>query len=555
MLRSLFSAVSGMQAHQTKLDVIGNNIANVNTYGFKSSRARFQDVYYQTLQSATSGDNNRGGTNASQVGYGSQLAGIDLNMGRSALQSTGRPMDAAITGEGFFQVMDSDGNVFYTRAGNLQLDYKSGNLVDANGYAVLGVTGDPLGKAAGSDKIHLSIPSKNNAQSSSTQEINGIKYTITSQNATGDANVSISFKLDETLPDGADVVVKPGEFNTSSIVVRISDKSSFASLSDFNEKMNSAIARANNGTPHPAGNFTITAQPAQNGAFTGKELMGENFGIKAGEQTFKTAYKDSGIFGGIKPSSTSTEPVFTASGDVDYEIVKAGTNPAAWTLTATVHDAVLGTRTFEGSITENSTSANSVWLKETTSPLPSGEKSGQYIEVTHPGYTAIEDYFTTNTGAAKTIANVGTITAATNSRDLGLGSKAFSLTDGSNGGTVSLSDAGVTILANGIIECNHPDLGKLQIGRIDLVTFDNPYGLEGVGNSYFKATGNSGDAKACKAGEDGTGALKTSSLEMSNVDISTEFADMIVTQRGFQANSRIITVSDSILEELVNLKR
>ena len=178
MLRSLFSAVSGMQAHQTKLDVIGNNIANVNTYGFKSSRARFQDVYYQTLQSATSGDNNRGGTNASQVGYGAQLAGIDLNMGRSALQSTGRPMDVAITGEGFFQVMDSDGNVFYTRAGNLQLDYKSGNLVDANGYTVLGVTGDPLGKAAGSDKIHLSVPSKNNAQSSSTQEINGIKYTI-----------------------------------------------------------------------------------------------------------------------------------------------------------------------------------------------------------------------------------------------------------------------------------------------------------------------------------------------------------------------------------------
>ena len=84
MLRSLFSAVSGMQAHQTKLDVIGNNIANVNTYGFKSSRARFQDVYYQTLQSATGGDNNKGGTNASQVGYGAQLAGVDLNMGREA---------------------------------------------------------------------------------------------------------------------------------------------------------------------------------------------------------------------------------------------------------------------------------------------------------------------------------------------------------------------------------------------------------------------------------------------------------------------------------------
>lgn len=244
--------------------------------------------------------------------------------------------------------------------------------------------------------------------------------------------------------------------------------------------------------------------------------------------------------------------MFTASGDVEYTIVKAGTSPDAWKLTATVEkDGVK--RTFEGLISENSTSANSVWLKETGTP-PSGEEAGQYIEVKHPGYTAIEDYFKINPTADTTVA-AGTITAATNSRDLGLGSKAFTLTDGSAGGTVSLSDAGVTILANGIIEANHPNLGKIQIGRIDLVTFDNPYGLEGVGNSYFKATGNSGDPKACKAGEDGTGALKTSSLEMSNVDISTEFADMIVTQRGFQANSRIITVSDSILEELVNLKR
>lgn len=556
MLRSLFSAVSGMQAHQTKLDVIGNNIANVNTYGFKSSRARFQDVYYQTLQSATSGDNNRGGTNASQVGYGAQLAGIDLNMGRSALQSTGRPMDVAITGEGFFQVMDSDGNVFYTRAGNLQLDYKSGNLVDANGYTVLGVTGDPLGKAAGSDKIHLSVPSKNNAQSSSIQEINGIKYTITSQNATGDANVSITFKLDDTLPDGADVVVKSDEFNTSSITVRVSNRASFDSLSQFNEQMNNAITRTNNGKPHPAGNFTITAVPARNGAFTGEELLGENFGIKPGVQTFDPVYKDTGIFGGIKPSATSTEPMFTASGDVSYEAVfvpAKGSNPAAWQITATVSDGTT-TRKFQGSINENSTSANSIWLKEVGTP-PDGE-AGQYIEVTHPGYTAINDYFDKHTDADdKEVKNAATITEAANSRDLGLGSKAFSLTSGSEGGTVSLADAGVTILANGIIEANHPNLGKIQIGRIDLVTFDNPYGLEGVGNSYFKQTGNSGEAKACKAGEDGTGALKTSSLEMSNVDISTEFADMIVTQRGFQANSRIITVSDSILEELVNLKR
>ena len=98
-------------------------------------------------------------------------------------------------------------------------------------------------------------------------------------------------------------------------------------------------------------------------------------------------------------------------------------------------------------------------------------------------------------------------------------------------------------------------MGILQIGRVDLVTFDNPYGLEQIGNSYFTASSNSGEAKACQPGNGGSGSLRSSALEMSNVDISTEFSDMIVTQRGFQANSRIITVSDQVLEELVNLKR
>ena len=231
------------------------------------------------------------------------------------------------------------------------------------------------------------------------------------------------------------------------------------------------------------------------------------------------------------------------------------TEPAAWIITATVTDEDGNDRIFKGQVSENSTSANSVWLKEESTSVPADDQPGQYIELKHPGYAAINDACKDLAADKLTKTDVGTITAATNSNDLGLKSKNFTLTNGSEGGDVALSGVGVTILSNGIIEATHPDLGKIQIGRIDLVTFDNPYGLEGVGNSYFKTTANSGDPKLCQAGENGTGALKTSSLEMSNVDISTEFADMIVTQRGFQANSRIITVSDSILEELVNLKR
>lgn len=574
MLRSLYSAVSGMKAHQTKLDVIGNNIANINTYEFKSSRARFQDVFYQTLQNATGGDNNRGGTNASQVGYGAQLAGIDLDMGRSSLQSTGRPMDVAITGEGFFQVMDADGNIFYTRAGNLMLDSNSGNLVDANGYTVLGVSGDPLGKAPASDKIHLNIPSQTNSKASATQTINGIDFTITSQNATGDANVSISFELDEGLPDGADVLVKPSDIKTSSITVRVNKHAVFDNLADFNAKVNSAITRGNGGKAHPAGDFTISAVPADKVSgsnLTGEELIGDNFDVILGEQKFKNSTDTAnGIFGWLKPAGMSTDPKCTAEGNISYsaELVP-GTDgkPSAWHVTATVEKDGK-TRTFQGVINDTSTSANTVWLTETAdSANNSGETAGQYIEVSHPGFSAIQGIYdalspadkieaTNSTNAAfKPQTNVGTITPATDSRQMGLGQSTFTLKEGTEGGAMSLSGASVAILSNGVIEATHPDLGKIQIGRIDLVTFENPYGLEEVGNSYFQATSNSGEAKACQAGEGGTGMLKTSALEMSNVDMSTEFSDMIVTQRGFQANSRIITVSDSILEELVNLKR
>lgn len=665
MLRSLYSAVSGMKAHQTKLDVIGNNIANVNTYGFKSSRARFQDVFYQTLQNATGGTNNKGGTNASQVGYGSQLGGIDLDMGRSALQSTGRPMDCAITGEGFFQVMDADGNVFYTRAGNLSLDSGSGNLVDANGYTVLGVSGDPLGKDPSSEKIHLNIPTQASGLAKKTQTVNGVQFTITSEKATSDANVSITFRAEDNLPSGADVVVEDKDINLRSITVHVNKNATFSSLADFTSKMNSAITSGNGGTPHPGGNFTITATPSEHlfqKPLTGEELLGSNYGINQGTFEFTNAADQAdGIFGGLKFTGMSTEPAFDAAGNVDYTAVQKLNKDGkkAWFVTATI-----GGREFVGEVNENTAAAGKVWLKEAG--------TGQYIEMSHPGYTAMTaafngssagvthqsfkpvthkgndtasffgmnlkdtanagktigatdnieysaelvpaggrtkwvvtakvgtdtyvgevnegdaaaDFRLTSTGATtgylemshtgfaginnafaaagdgnKVYAsfapkkNAGAITASSKSGDLGLGSGTFTLEGGTEGGTLSLSGQSVAILSNGVIEATHPDLGKIQIGRIDLVSFENPYGLEQVGNSYFRATANSGEAKASQAGEGGTGAIKTSSMEMSNVDISTEFSDMIVTQRGFQANSRIITVSDSILEELVNLKR
>ena len=571
MLRSLYSAVSGMKAHQSQLDVIGNNIANVNTFGFKSSRGRFSDVFYQTLQNATGGSATMGGTNASQIGYGTQLAGIDLDMSRSAFQSTNRGLDVAIAGEGFFQVQDSDGNIFYTRAGALQIDPNSGNLTDANGYTVLGVSGDPLGKAPGSNKIHLDIPSQQAAKAVKTETINGIRYTLTSEKATTDANVSVNFVVDDTLPDGADAVVKDTEMNTGSLTVRVNAKSVFSSLSDLMDKVNTAITQANGGKEYPTGKLSLTAVPDGGlfpaGGLTGAEILGYNFDVVPGELTLSADdAATNGVFGSLLPKTVSSVPKFSAEGDVTFEAhyVKAvGDKKAAWEITATVGTGA-NERKFVGYIDESSTAANSVLLKE--SPVKPGEEAGQYIEMKHEGFTKLSDVWqglpanagkdiNTETDPSMSSQGTSTVTASKDSKELGLGQKGFVLAGGTAGGTLSSSQVGVSILANGIVEVNHPDKGKIQVGRIDLATFENPYGLEEVGNSYFQQTANSGNAKLCQAGTNGSGALKSSALEMSNVDISSEFSDMIVTQRGFQANSRIITVSDTILEELVNLKR
>ena len=227
------------------------------------------------------------------------------------------------------------------------------------------------------------------------------------------------------------------------------------------------------------------------------------------------------------------------------------TAPANWTITAEV-----GGKLYTGIVTSNSTTAKSVLLKN--------EDDGDYIEMSHPGFSAISSVWRKDTGNTGEPEDQTTTPAfhevtglrakpSTQSQDIGL--KSFKLELGNAGGPQTIGSCSISITSTGVIEATHPNLGKWQMGRIDLVTFENPAGLEEVGNSYFAATANSGNATSTSPGTGGSGAIKGSALEMSNVDISSEFSDMIITERGFQANSRIITVSDEILNELVNLKR
>lgn len=449
MLRSLFSGVAGLTTHQTKLDVIGNNIANVNTYGFKASRVTFSDVYYQTTKAATGASDSQGGVNSSQIGYGSTVSSIDKMMSQSAFASTSNTLDVAISGEGFIQVQDKTGNKFFTRAGMMNVD-SEGNLVDSKGYFVLGTQNyDPTSLAsmsptAGNSKINIKVPDVHVAQTDpialDAAPSGATGATVKAAFMNGDqTDIKLTIKYGgaaKTKVTGYDSTATPA---TLEVTISDADKAKIdngGTVGDLQDKINQAI-EAELGSPTL---FETAGDPSTPALFT--------------EDTFKG--------GKISLSIDTSEVTGTLSPDDNKALQK----DAIAKLTA-------GELTLDSSIEE-----------QTFADLSSFYISGD-----------------------------GTLVGV------------------------------------------HAVHGMLYFGRMDLATFDNPQGLNETGSSYFQESAASGSPKYCIPGYEGSGAVVSGSLEMSNVNLATEFSDLITTQRGFQANSRIITTSDSILEELVNLKR
>lgn len=547
MVRSMYAGVAGMKANQTRMDVIGNNIANANTYGFKSSRATFRDMYYQQIRGASGGSATRGGTNPSMVGYGSQIASIDLLMTQSSFTSTGNPLDVAIAGEGFLQVMDPDGNIYYTKAGMLDIDPATGALIDSNGNFVLGTSatdGKLDSTEPGSNKILIKVAPVQASVGKVETEISGKKLTITSTNQNKSANVSFTFTKTTELPDGKDVVaIMDG--TSSAINIQINANSSFASMADLQKAINNAITEANGGA-HAGGDFVFSMQPDPfaDGPLTGAQIIDTATADYDGGSIDLVApgtdvSADGSFLGGFKIVETGLR--FSGEGDVSVEVTDSA-DPEGYNVTVTT----AGGATYTGFISQEradiSSGSGQVLLKNA-----SGD-ANDTITLSYPNTTDIEANLNNNV-------TIGTATASQPSKELGWGKGTFTLTGGTEFTEQDVGNlTGISIGADGTI-MGTSAAGLQVLGRIDLATFANSEGLMQSGNSYFTATSNSGDAKLAIAGENGTGGLKNSALEMSNVDLSQEFSDMIATQRGFQACSRLITVSDTMLEELINLKR
>ncbi len=551
MVRSMYSGVSGLRSHQQRLDVIGNNVSNANTYGFKSSRATFRDMFYQNVRNAAQGTSSRGGINPSAIGYGASLSSVDLLMEVSSMTPTGNPLDVAITGEGFLQVMDNDGNIFYTRAGMLDVDPTTGYLVDGNGYFVLGTqakdaTVGIVGQEPGTSRIKIELPTLDAKQASVTKKIGGNEFTMTASNVGDAGNASINFSLAHDMPAGQDIEVV---ISGNNIEVNVNPTSTFNTVADFMDQVNSMITDKL-GETHPAGSFTLNMDPPL--TVTGNDAYPN--GVITGEQLVKS---DAGPTGGmiaLSPDAQDRNIQFIAK-----KLGSAFSGDTAGAQLEITHDTTsdlwsvaVGDYKLEGITLAALTGSAGVMLKNTAT----GADENDYFTISIPKSALdLKDKDDPAAGYAdSTTVTLGDMTPQRPSGNLGLNA-GFQLEGGTEGGPQTIMNiTGFGIGADGTLT-GQAGGERLIFGRIDLANFDNPKGLQQSGNSYFAETQNSGKPQYAVPGEDGTGALKNSALEMSNVDLANEFSDMITTQRGYQANSRLITVSDTMLEELINLKR
>ncbi len=451
MMRSMYAGVSGLRNHQTRMDVIGNNIANVNTAGYKKSRVVFQDTLYQSMRGASRPTDARGGTNPMAIGLGMTIASIDQIHTPSPASYTNKASDLAIDGNGYF-IVNNGGQEFYTRAGNFDFD-KEGNLVSlANGYLVQGWMADD------------------------DWEIDTVK---------GVSNIDIS--------------------NLRSIQPRATEKMKFSGNLDSNIKVQEGYDETDFELDE---NATVITSKEVYDSLGNKEVIYFRF--------FKYGVTDQDGEDGDLTSQwacdISLDPEF--AGELQSVPEEGFAEEDGITKGDVIRFAGLD---FDSSGTLPETKLNLI--------LARSEHGAEDIEF-EIDFNQITQWETKSTAWAE-------------------------YQDGYTMGNLTTYNFGI----DGTIQGVYDNGESRNLARVALVNFQNPAGLIQTGSSLYQVSNNSGDPLIGAPGDQGMGALIPGSLEMSNVDLSEEFTDMIITQRGFQANSRIITTSDEMLQELVNLKR
>lgn len=552
MMRSMYSAVSGLKTHQTRMDVIGNNIANVNTVAFKSSSVTFSDILYQTTSNASGANatTGTGGVNAKQIGLGTTAAATKVSItSAGASETTGNPFDIRLTDKNstnFFIVNNGSENVF-TRSGSFYVD-GSGNLcMSSTGYTVMGWQVDETTGEIRKDTVSaLRIMQEKNLTSAPEATTQATIAGVLDENdadVKSDAGKVMNLNFYDNLgyqytaKFAIKATAKDGEYTVELTSILDSNNKNItegftqAQMKDIFGDTDTKTTIASYSSTLPGCGYTYDATNGKlTNTATGAEVTIDKNGTLA-DGTGKTIKDVFGVSEGnlknIKDSAAATNDdyvfknVDNGNGTHSYQIIKTSATSSLKFDTKDGKFKSIGNGT-EKSVELNLNNANL-------------NKNGNFQNIT-VDFSQCLNY--NNSGKSTIGADAGAVDGTT-----GKGRKLGAMT-------------GISIDTNGRIYGTYDNGNTELLGQIAVAQFSNASGLEKVGESCYRTTLNSGefDGIGVEISADGS-SMTTGELEMSNVDLSSEFTSMITTQRGFQANSRVITTSDTLLEELVNLKR
>lgn len=547
MMRSMYSAVSGLKTHQTRMDVIGNNIANVNTVAFKSSSVTFSDILYQTTSNASGANatTGTGGVNAKQIGLGTTAAATKVSItSAGASETTGNPFDIRLTDKNstnFFIVNNGSENVF-TRSGSFYVD-GSGNLcMSSTGYTVMGWQVDETTGEIRKDTVSaLRIMQEKNLTSAPEATTQATIAGVLDENDTDVKNdagrvMNLNFYDNLGYQYTAKFAIKStgtdGKYTVELTSVLDSD----------NQNITANLSKQD--MAKIFGNYQADATLGQYGLSKDYEFKNNKYVRKADNKEFTVDNTDSTLFKAADGSQVSITEIFsgittTMANDIKDPASKTKVDFDGTTGQATVkgektsYDLVFDTSTGKFASIGGDTPSTMLNMSALSSGLLNNNGNFQNISV---DFSQCLNY--NNSGKSTIGADAGAVDGTT-----GKGRKLGAMT-------------GISIDTNGRIYGTYDNGNTELLGQIAVAQFSNASGLEKVGESCYRTTLNSGefDGIGVEISADGS-SMTTGELEMSNVDLSSEFTSMITTQRGFQANSRVITTSDTLLEELVNLKR
>ena len=585
MMRSLFSGVSGLKTHQTRMDVIGHNIANVNTVAYKYSSMTFSSLMSQTTQKASGANatTGKGGVNARQIGLGVKTAAINVNIsGQGASQSTGNPFDIMINGENFFVVSDGTKN-YFTRDGSFYVDGAGNLAMTSIGFNVMGWQVDPDTGDIKKDTVSaLRIMSSANKTFPPEATSHGYMSGIIDKHdtdVTSEAGrvVNLNFYDTQGYSYTAKFVIRQSashKNNYSMELMKILDPDNKeVDLSELSETERAALfGSAGNFIDAPTTLGLVNGYEwdlAMDNSTTPPTITGIN-GIKKTEGGTTTNI-----------DKTNLTEVAAAFGYVGEEKVKEFGKLAFGDAGASLP--------LEKNLEKLFDTVNMLGDATTTPATPGAAvvKDGEITGVTMSGrmFDGVTIQFDSKSGdfkglnggtgdnAANAILNLTGINTDGNFPSIEIDFSGLSSVDNKGTSTVAANKGsddpydtgsgrrkgdmiGVAIQEDGRIYASYDNGMTKLLGQIATALFANPSGLEKNADNLYSATLNSGEFDGIGVDISASGnSMSTGQLEMSNVDLSAEFTEMITTQRGFQANSRIITVSDTLLEELTNLKR